>query len=464
GPGAPAASTVRLYAHGVLVGTTASDGTGAWTVTSSPLADGIYAVTARTVDAAGNESTDSAGLSVTIDTTAPMAMPAASEPADGATGVVPASNVVLRFDGPVHNGTGGSLVLYNVTDGSVIETIAHDAPGVTGWGTDTLTINPSRALPAGKTVAVRWGGTVFRDVAGNFVAANGSDTLYAFDTRPKPVVVNSPGDPVVGPPVQPLPPFSSVRPPTPIQDVITTIGGFMGGLPISGNFGGGFGSGSGGEAPPPGLPAAASGSDGGRPGPLGAVPASSGLVAFMARGADSSLNGLSLGRQAPDMLMGAGSSGSFQLPPGLFQHSDPQARVTVQAQLADGSPLPPWIRFDPVTGTFSGNPPAGGPNAVEIRVVARDQSGAQVSAVFRLNVVNQVEIDAGQEDGQGGLDRIEGRGEGADDGVENPQQGAELAPAGKPSLSAQLRNAGQGGMLADALALLESLAGAGKAA
>lgn len=74
-------------------------------------------------------------------------------------------------------GNGGSIVLYNVTDGTVIETISFNSSAITGWGTQTITIDPSVLLPQGKNVAVKWGESVFRDEAGNPVAENTTDTL-----------------------------------------------------------------------------------------------------------------------------------------------------------------------------------------------------------------------------------------------------------------------------------------------
>jgi large repetitive protein len=68
----PADMVVRLYAEGMPIGSATADGAGNWSITSSTLVNGTYTVTARTVDAAGNESADSAGLSVTIDRMAPV--------------------------------------------------------------------------------------------------------------------------------------------------------------------------------------------------------------------------------------------------------------------------------------------------------------------------------------------------------------------------------------------------------
>ena len=69
-------STVRLYADGAPIGTTTADGTGAWTfvwainASAAPLVDGSYSITATATDVAGNTSSASQGLALTIDTSA----------------------------------------------------------------------------------------------------------------------------------------------------------------------------------------------------------------------------------------------------------------------------------------------------------------------------------------------------------------------------------------------------------
>ncbi|MBI3070775.1 MAG: hypothetical protein HYY84_01480, partial [Deltaproteobacteria bacterium] len=72
--GTVAASTlVRIYEGTTLLGSVTSNATtGAYSITTSALADGTHTLVARIVDAAGNESTNSPSLSVTIDTTAPL--------------------------------------------------------------------------------------------------------------------------------------------------------------------------------------------------------------------------------------------------------------------------------------------------------------------------------------------------------------------------------------------------------
>src|SRR5439155_7334952 len=78
GSGAEAGATVTLFdTNGTTVlGTGVADGSGNWSITSSALATGVHTLTAKQTDIAGNTSAASAGLSVTIDTTAAAPSPA----------------------------------------------------------------------------------------------------------------------------------------------------------------------------------------------------------------------------------------------------------------------------------------------------------------------------------------------------------------------------------------------------
>ncbi len=59
-------SLVRLLADGDVVGMTTAGSSGAWEITSEPLGDGVYVITATAEDAAGNLSAPSAGLTVIV--------------------------------------------------------------------------------------------------------------------------------------------------------------------------------------------------------------------------------------------------------------------------------------------------------------------------------------------------------------------------------------------------------------
>ncbi|WP_375195977.1 Ig-like domain-containing protein [Sphingobium sp.] len=135
---AEAGVTVSIYDNGVLVGTTAADGSGNWTF-APLLGEGPHSLTATTTDGVGNESQPSAAFALTVDT-APPAAPAI-DPGNGSivTGRAEAGATVnLDFDG---NGTtdgsavadGAGIWTYApgtpLTDGTVITARAVDAAG-----------------------------------------------------------------------------------------------------------------------------------------------------------------------------------------------------------------------------------------------------------------------------------------------------------------------------------------------
>ncbi|HVW95540.1 MAG TPA: Ig-like domain-containing protein, partial [Mucilaginibacter sp.] len=66
-------STVTLYDTdgSTVLGTITANGSGKWSIQSSTLAEGTHTITATATDAAGNVSSASSGLDVTIDTTSP---------------------------------------------------------------------------------------------------------------------------------------------------------------------------------------------------------------------------------------------------------------------------------------------------------------------------------------------------------------------------------------------------------
>jgi hypothetical protein len=72
---AEAHSTVTLYVDDVSVGTTTADGAGDWSITSTLLADGVRAITAKSTDAAGNVSGSSASFNMIVDDPSANAAP-----------------------------------------------------------------------------------------------------------------------------------------------------------------------------------------------------------------------------------------------------------------------------------------------------------------------------------------------------------------------------------------------------
>jgi len=79
---------------------------------------------------------------------------------------------------------------------------------------------------------------------------------------------------------------------------------------------------------------------------------------------------------------------SFQVPANAFVDVDAGDTLTFSATLADGSPLPAWLGFDPGTRTFSGTPANGDVGTLSLKVTATDSTGAQVSDTFDLAIAN----------------------------------------------------------------------------
>ncbi|MEK0315387.1 S-layer homology domain-containing protein [Cohnella sp. 56] len=105
---------------------------------------------------------------------------AASSPADDATDVDLAADLSLKFSGKVLKGIAGNFIITDLTSNTVLETIANGSSQIAGWGTDTLTINPSGDLPAGHKIAVTWEKAVVQDYYNSFIAANSLDSNYNF--------------------------------------------------------------------------------------------------------------------------------------------------------------------------------------------------------------------------------------------------------------------------------------------
>ncbi len=151
---AEANSTVKLYDGATLLGSATADNSGAWSYTTDALSNGAHSLTTTDSDAAGNTGVASGALSVTIDTTAPVAptitsfAPDTGTIGDGVTfvtdlilaGTAEANRTVKVYDGAmllgsaITNGTGAwSLTTGTLTDGAHgFTATAADAAGNTG--------------------------------------------------------------------------------------------------------------------------------------------------------------------------------------------------------------------------------------------------------------------------------------------------------------------------------------------
>jgi hypothetical protein len=98
---------------------------------------------------------------------------------------------------------------------------------------------------------------------------------------------------------------------------------------------------------------------------------------------------LAANRDVPDLSIAPGQSFTFTLPRDTFISSGEASQVTYKAVLVgnDGrteQPLPSWVRFDPVTGTFRGTPPSNSPAELRLKVIARDSQGNEASVTMTI--------------------------------------------------------------------------------
>ncbi|MGK5077309.1 Ig-like domain-containing protein [Janthinobacterium sp. HLX7-2] len=329
---AESGSSVTLYdSDGVTVlGTTVATG-GVWSITSSTLGDGSHSLSAKATDAAGNNSVASTTLTIVIDASV-LSTPETPQLVGGGTSTTSTTPV---FSG---NAEANSNVTVR-SDGLVIGTVQADASGK--WS-----LSVPLALGVHQITATA------TDAAGN--SGNPSPALTLNIVAP-PIPVTTP-PPLSAPPVLALAPDVTPIAAPPIRDAAQ---GQVSMSPLaavidaaSGQADERFGS-----APPPNTPYT----------PL--PPIRTELV---------------LNREISNLSINSQQGLNLSIPRDTFASAD-GSMPTLTARLADGSPLPSWIQFDPLTGTFTGKPPAGEAAALEIEIVAKDAKGNEVKTVFKLH-------------------------------------------------------------------------------
>src|SRR4028118_1514117 len=140
------------------------------------------------------------GTVAPADTTPPTA--SSLSPADNATGVAVADNLVLNFSEAIQKGT-GNLVIKKLSDNSLVETIAATADNVTVSGSQ-VTINPTANLAPGTDYYVEIANGVITDIAGNNYAGITGNSSWNFttvapaDTTPPTASSLSPADNATG--------------------------------------------------------------------------------------------------------------------------------------------------------------------------------------------------------------------------------------------------------------------------
>jgi hypothetical protein len=98
----------------------------------------------------------------------------------------------------------------------------------------------------------------------------------------------------------------------------------------------------------------------------------------------------------PDRSASEDAVFSYQFASGTFDDVDGDV-LAYSAALSDGSALPAWLNFDPVTRTFSGTPAQAEVGTLSVRVTADDGNGGTVSDTFDLSIgpVNDAPVVTG---------------------------------------------------------------------
>lgn len=181
---AEANTTVTLYDNGSLLGTTTTNGAGAWTfVPASALGEGSHTFTATSTDAAGNVGAISGNFSLVIDSVAPTLPVLVTVVDDVAGGVFngPLTNGQATNDTrPTLNGTGETGSTISVYDGSTLL-------GTTTVVNGAWTFTPTTPLTAGSHTLT----AIATDAAGNASAATAGFTLVVDATVPVTPAISS---------------------------------------------------------------------------------------------------------------------------------------------------------------------------------------------------------------------------------------------------------------------------------
>jgi len=97
--------------------------------------------------------------------------------------------------------------------------------------------------------------------------------------------------------------------------------------------------------------------------------------------------GLQVFKGVTDQFVEGTSVAKVSMPADAFVHSKSDAVIELVATQADGSALPPWIRFDARIGGFEvEGAPDGFKGKVDVKVVARDGEGGEATVLFRIFV------------------------------------------------------------------------------
>jgi hypothetical protein len=74
------------------------------------------------------------------------------------------------------------------------------------------------------------------------------------------------------------------------------------------------------------------------------------------------------------------------IPQGTFRHNNPDAVVSIEVRLVNGSSIPSWMSFDPGQKVLSGTPPEKAKGEYQVELTAKDQFGGEARTILVVNV------------------------------------------------------------------------------
>uniref|UniRef100_UPI000AA8BC46 Ig-like domain-containing protein n=1 Tax=Chromobacterium amazonense TaxID=1382803 RepID=UPI000AA8BC46 len=363
---AEAGSTVTVYVDGTAVGTATANGSGVWSYNlSSPLADGNHSIRATATDAAGNVSAQSGGYNFIVDTSSPQVQSFTA--ADSLSTSASTLSYQVVFSKPVASFNAAALSV--VADSGVTATISS----VTQINATTYAIQLTGVSGGGALSVAIKNGTV-TDLAGNTLSGSIKAPVYHLTTTTVTSVSNpiTPATPLIQPTASnsiQLPPITPniVLAAVSGNPIVTTTGsntvpGTVT-LPVTEHVGSGI----------------ATPTFGGTDNVNGAVPS------FVSNVAINPAIALQVNPDLGVRPLVSGQSFSLTLPPATIITRESSANLSIVARQSDGQPLPSWLKFDPATGKFTGQAPAGWNKPISIDIRVQDKSGHHGNSHIQLN-------------------------------------------------------------------------------
>jgi hypothetical protein len=385
---------VTLVVNGINYTGTVTGGAFSINVPGAQLAaDADFTIQASvsSTDPAGNPASAMAAESYTVDVTAPA-------PTITLTSSITPDDVIDAAE------AAGTVTVTGVVGGDAAsgDTVTLTVNGIAYVGTvqpgNTFSINVGGAALLADADFTIEASISKADAAGNIGMATASEsytvsvapaaptaaTVTVLPPAPAPMPTPAPGG-------GGAPAAGAGLPPAAVPPTSAGGGGFV---PLGvdadvgpANLGGGPGSGSAGTGTsdviaainqlPPTAAGPAQGADGF---PVTVMPSMTAEPGVLPHGPTEQLY---VYRGVRDARVSEDGSFEYKVPGDAFAHTSGAAVIRLSATLADGAPLPAWLKFDARSGEFTGTPPSRAAADVEVRLIARDDAGREASVVFR---------------------------------------------------------------------------------